>query len=332
MAEAKPKEKDIVNTYPKLVGSFVALQVVTWVLALLEAAGVLGVIADALNTQCGVIDVNLCLMMFFGTLHHGMLSDKRLAIVCRVAFCVDAACYFLRYAFVFRPATLILAMNVSVTAEVPTAAVITGYVNGGIWLFIMVVIVAWLGIRMLELGRRRLFEHGSLAAFSDRFLRVSLGLLGLQLAFMVYVLIVSATAVTAEERFYAQQVVDKSFNFTSVIAQLYGFKVMIFDGSGTHTITKLSRSGIAALVCVVLFGVSATVHFASTVLMQSSALALDIKTFMEGKYFAVSFMTLAFYFISIQYGLTCLHLVNFDRGEERRQQRIAEQQGGPMKV
>ena len=77
------------------------------------------------------------------------------------------------------------------------------------------------------------------------------------------------------------------------------------------------RRVIAALACVVLFG-RATVHFLSTVLMQSSALALDVMTFMEGKYLAVGLMVLAFVCISVQYGLSCLHLVDLDKGEEWR--------------
>ena len=34
------------------------------------------------------VDVNLCLMMFLGTLHKGMVSDRRLMLLCRIGFLV----------------------------------------------------------------------------------------------------------------------------------------------------------------------------------------------------------------------------------------------------
>ena len=46
---------DIVKAYPRLVGTFVVLQVIGWILGALEAAAVLGPVAFAFNTQAGVV-------------------------------------------------------------------------------------------------------------------------------------------------------------------------------------------------------------------------------------------------------------------------------------
>ena len=103
MAAATEPKGDIISTYPKMVSSYVVVQLVSYVCSLLSTFGVRGATATAVAAHLAPIETTLCQMMFMTTMHNGPVSDGRLINVCRVGFLIDGIVLFVGSATVFRP-------------------------------------------------------------------------------------------------------------------------------------------------------------------------------------------------------------------------------------
>ena len=251
-SEAKPVH-DIVSEYPYLVMPFVLLQLVSWTLALCQAAGIVGHAAWATTELLGPIDLSLCQMMFWGTLHHGPSNDGRLSVICRCAFLIEAVVYLVNFVTVYRPTSLgeaVAALNVTAVAD-DASRMVLGYVNAGLWFTIWAVFSAWIGVLALQFGRRRLLEQvgaDSRAAFSDRLLRVYAFVLAVQGGLVVWAAAQAATAQSPEARVFASKVATALQSLSICAGHLYGFKVVLFNASGS-TFAQLRAGQAAGLVC-----------------------------------------------------------------------------------
>ena len=89
---SEPPKGDIVSTYPRIVGTFVLLRLVCWTILILEMADVdMGSgISMAIVETSSAMEIVYCQLMFYGTLHFGLLSSERLEWICRVAFLLMA--------------------------------------------------------------------------------------------------------------------------------------------------------------------------------------------------------------------------------------------------
>ena len=83
---------DIVSMYPHLVGPFAVFQIIGWAFSLLEVAGSVGPIGFTIMESTYPVDIAFCQLMFWGTLHFGPISDGRLSMLCRLAFCIGPSC------------------------------------------------------------------------------------------------------------------------------------------------------------------------------------------------------------------------------------------------
>lgn len=323
------QDVDVVSEYPKLVGSFIILQCFCWAVAILEAARAMGPIANVLGTEGASFDIAICNMMFFGTLHKGLISDKRLAWVCRIAFLVDGVILFMTYSTIFRPSTLEEALNYTATGEV--VSMLSGFINASVWLFMMAFVSAWIGIRMLELARRRLFEQAaqSPGEFSDRFVRVYVALIAVQLVVSTTVTVVAALVRTTEAQFRMSQVVGPSFNFNIMLGQVYGFKCMTFDATG-QTLRTAGKWAWWSVFFSIGFAISSTVALLASALAGTSETFESIRAFFSESYLSMGCMLMVWFGIFLNMKATCLHLFDMDRAEARRAERVNKKRLYPL--
>jgi hypothetical protein len=252
---------DIVSQYPYLVGPFAALQIIGWLLALLELGHVVGPVGYAAQDALFPIDIAFCQMMFWGTLHHGPISDGRLALICRIAFVVEGIVVVTSSLAIFRPTSVadaLAALNGTSVFDLPSLTF--NYALGAFWFVVFVPFSAYVGTTVLQVGRRRLIENTpetSLAPFSSNFLRFYVIILALQLT------IVGVTvALTAGAEGVEAEVLQSKLNYalralSLVLAQLLGWKAIIFNAAG-HTLSEFwagraPKTTYAAVLCAVLY-------------------------------------------------------------------------------
>ena len=306
-SEVKPVH-DIVSEYPYLVMPFVLLQLVSWTLALFQAAGIVGPAAWATTELLGPIDLSLCQMMFWGTLHHGPSNDGRLSVICRCAFLIEAVVYLVNFVTVYRPTSLgeaVAALNVTAVAD-DASRMVLGYVNAGLWFTIWAVFSAWIGVLALQFGRRRLLEQvgaDSRAAFSDRLLRVYAFVLAVQGGLVVWAAAQAATAQSPEARVFASKVATALQSLSICAGHLYGFKVVLFNASGS-TFAQLRAGQAAGLVCA---AVCVAVLWA--VLVMADVVLLAVATSSEDPILGLPNLVSKFFLHLVPYTLVLLCIV-----------------------
>lgn len=203
-------EADVVSEYPLLVFGYVAVQVTSWALALLEVGGALGGAAHAAMDATTPIDVALCLMMFLGTLHKGPVSDGRLVLVCRIGFVVDGVLLFLNSAYVFWPMTeqhALAAANATLAGLAPPINA-WGIANGTVWLGFWSVVSATVALNCLASLRRRMLDGvgpSARAKFSTAFLRAYCVALTLQLGLGAWAVANAAAATSVDAAVLARK-------------------------------------------------------------------------------------------------------------------------------
>lgn len=256
---------DIVSEYKWLVLPFLIFNTTSWILAILEIAGVVGPAAYAAMDALYPVDISFCQMMFWGTLHYGPIKDDRLAIVCRIAFIIEAACYVVRNVVIFQPATIqdaiAYANSSSVgSPEVPPLSSLLGYLRAAFFFIVFGPFAAYVGTTCLQIGRRRLLSHvsaPSLSRFSTRFLRGYVVILAIQLAICAVCAWRVASATTLDEEVLATKLNYTLRAVSGICAQILGWKAVVFDASGKSIQQWRSGKGTrlqtAAVMCGTLF-------------------------------------------------------------------------------
>lgn len=264
---AAPTEKhgDIVSEYKWLVLPFLAFNITSWVLTLLELAGIVGQAAYATMDLLYPVDISFCQMMFWGTLHYGPLNDGRLSLVCRIAFIIEAACYVVRNIVIFQPATLedaLAYLNTTAIGEpsVPSLSLIMGVLRAVFFFIVFGPFAAWIGTTCLQIGRRRLLANvppAQLSSFSTSFLSKYVGVLLVQLGLCSLCTYLAATAGTPEDEVYANKINYTLRAVSGVCAQIFGWKAVIFDASGVSLRQWSQGKGrwlqTAAVACALIF-------------------------------------------------------------------------------
>eukprot|EP00392_Amoebophrya_sp_AT5.2_P003408 g3413.t1 len=154
-----PERLSFLAHYPRLVAVFCVLQLAGWTANLLEICGVLGPLGSAVNAAALTFDVALCQLLYFGTLHYGLLDFSALNVVCRIAFAVDGLGLLLNYVLVEKPRSAAEAVQEKVKRETNTIA----GVDAAIW-GVVCAVSAWIGVQVLVVARMRLCEKWILLA------------------------------------------------------------------------------------------------------------------------------------------------------------------------
>ena len=328
VVEPKP---DVVSAYPHLVMPFALFQVVGWVLSLSQTLGWVGPVAYTIMDSCFPIDIAFCQLMFWGTLHHGPLDDTRLSLICRVAFCVEAAILVSNCAVVYRPAE---AADAKASAQVTTMfghqfdglpRNFIGYIEGVWWFIVFVPFSAWIGTTTLMVGRRRLVTRtglASLAEFSTRFTARYVPVFCVQSALSVWAVANTLLAETLDEEVLVSKRNYAIRAVSLVVSQCVGNKAVLFDASGT-TIAQF-RAGKAPRavklgVCL-LFVYWVTVAF-DFILVYSTSRSDDGILAVHS---AIELLGLENYPMmgvwlcaAYQFGMKLGHLVDVEKTEER---------------
>ena len=256
---------DIVSEYLWLVIPFGVLQLTSWVIGLLEVFRAVGPVAYAAMDAMYPLDISFCQMMFWGTLHHGPISDGRLAVLCRVAFVIEAICFMVSCLTVFRPISVedgLAALNATATATEapPSLSLYMGYFKAAFWFLTFGPFAAWVGTTALQIGRRRLLDnkpHASLPPFSTSFLRGYVGILVAQLLLMTWSIVRTVSIVTTEDLVFTIKLNYAIRGVSMSLAQLFGWKAVIFDASGVSMQSfrqgKGTKLQMAAIGCIVLY-------------------------------------------------------------------------------
>ena len=252
---------DIVSEYKWLVLPFLIFNTTSWILAILEIAGVVGPAAYAAMDALYPVDISFCQMMFWGTLHYGPIKDDRLAIVCRIAFIIEAACYVVRNVVIFQPATIQDAISYANSSSVGSPKCATlhfSYLRAAFSSSCLV--LRLVGTTCLQIGRRRLLSHvsaPSLSRFSTRFLRGYVVILAIQLAICAVCAWRVASATTLDEEVLATKLNYTLRAVSGICAQILGWKAVVFDASGKSIQQWRSGKGTrlqtAAVMCGTLF-------------------------------------------------------------------------------
>lgn len=268
MAAATEPKGDIISTYPKMVSSYVVIQLVSYVCSLLSTFGVRGATATAVAAHLAPIETTLCQMMFMTTMHNGPVSDGRLINVCRVGFLIDGIMLFVGSATVFRPesvADAVAAVNLTAIGGTPNNT--SGLIGGIIWFIALGVIPGWLGVNMLTLIRRRLLERPGLGAFCDQATRAFLCLMVVQVVVSISTLVPLALATGVEAEIRGRKIVGCASNVNFMIPLLFGMKLAFFDTTGTTVAHWLTCGPTRRIPTSLNVGVSMVIlHFLITVI------------------------------------------------------------------
>jgi len=236
--ETSAAQGDIVSVYPKIVGTFVLMRIVCWTILILEMCKVdMHGIDSAIVETSSAMEICYCQLMFYGTLHYGLISSARLENICRVAFFLDGTALLVKGFTVFSADTvedLIAGMNATAMG---VAQDMSSSIQGGIiWFGAMAIYSMWVGVQMLAVSRVRIFDYvprERLAAFSDRNTKIYAVSLAIQVliggALVVYAC-VNDESPEAEVRFSKTIVAVTQLSFA--IGQAYTFKMLIFDTCG----------------------------------------------------------------------------------------------------
>jgi hypothetical protein len=268
MAAATEPKGDIISTYPKMVSSYVVIQLVSYVCSLLSTFGVRGATATAVAAHLAPVETTLCQMMFMTTMHNGPVSDGRLINVCRVGFLIDGIVLFVGSATVFRPesvADAVAAVNLTAIGGTPNNT--SGLIGGIIWFIALGVIPGWLGVNMLTLIRRRLLERPGLGAFCDQATRAFLCLMVVQVVVSISTLVPLALATGVEAEIRGRKIVGCASNVNFMIPLLFGMKLAFFDTTGTTVAHWLTCGPTRRIPTSLNVGVSMVIlHFLITVI------------------------------------------------------------------
>ena len=268
MAAATEPKGDIISTYPKMVSSYVVVQLVSYVCSLLSTFGVRGATATAVAAHLAPIETTLCQMMFMTTMHNGPVSDGRLINVCRVGFLIDGIVLFVGSATVFRPesvADAVAAVNLTAIGGTPNNT--SGLIGGIIWFIALGVIPGWLGVNMLTLIRRRLLERPGLGAFCDQATRAFLCLMVVQVVVSISTLVPLALATGVEAEIRGRKIVGCASNVNFMVPLLFGMKLAFFDTTGTTVAHWLTCGPTRRIPTSLNVGVSMVIlHFLITVI------------------------------------------------------------------
>jgi len=239
-------DKDIVGAYPHLVGPFALFQIVGWIFALCEVFGWVGKVGYTVMDGTYPVDIAFCQLMFWGTLHFGPISDGRLSLVCRIAFCIEAVVICASCIAVFRPNAVADAVSGGNTTTIfglefeELPQMFLGYIEAVWWFVVFVPFAAWIGTTTLMVGRRRLVQHlppSELAPFSTAFMRWYVLIFAIQGALSVWSIVrtMRAEDATAEEQILTDKGNYSLRAVSLVFSMLPGVHAIIFTCAGvTH--------------------------------------------------------------------------------------------------
>ena len=336
---AGTSSKDIISEYPRLVLAFVSLQVLGWVVGLLSTAGILGPVGYQLLDALTPLDLAFCQAMFWGTLHHGSISYGRLAIVCRIAFLIDAFTFVFSNLTSFSSTGLESAVDAAIRNATSIAELLAQptpwpmILHGAralVWFNVFVPFSAWIGVVTLAVGRIRLLEvtpPSKLQAFSTNLLRAFYLAICIELLLVLSTVIRTLSAETTEELILAERLNYAVKGLSFHLQMLPGWRVTIFNAAGV-TVTQF-RKGRAPLLTnlAVTFVLAhiAIVLFDLVVCLTAKSSADPIFTFHAWNAFVLFdsiVMMTAFVCAALSYGLRPGHLISIERAEERRRRRL----------
>jgi len=319
---------DIVSNYKLLVGSYLALQIACWVLALTEVGGATGPHAFAAVEASLPVDVTFCLMMFLGTLHHGLLPDDRLRIVCRIAFLVDGTALLINHSVIIRPMSLADALAyANATLSEPTWSNAWRYLTAGYWWLAEGVLSATIGVNVLASIRRRVCDGAAAdrAAFSAHFLRVYCAMLALQVGLMAWAVANIASATTTDAEILATKTNDALCSLSLALAQSYAMKCAIFDATGRTVGQFVTGKGSTASYVALVFWLIWIGCILTGLLLclsasssgDSALLVADLLN--QGPVLAIMPNFLVWATAGFNMGLSPYHLVSVETGERKRE-------------
>ena len=239
---------DILSIYPKVVATFVVMRLTCWIVLFLEVSGVVGPVGYAIVQAGSAMEITYCQLMFFGTLHRGLVSSNRLEWICRVTFVVDGVALLVRGFTVFRPDTVVELLQAENATANGLAVDMAGSIQGGIiWFVAMALFSMWIGVQLLAVSRIRIHSHTeSLSDFSTRNTRIYCAALVVQLLLGVLLVVYTlSNDATPEQKVRARKTVNAVVSFSMAIGQAYTFKMFIFN-SGGQTISGYLRGDVGA--------------------------------------------------------------------------------------
>jgi len=334
---------DIVSYYPKLVGFFVLLQLIGWSCTLIESFGGLdnSLVLFVFGDMTFALDISMCQVMFYGTLHRGPVSDDRLKWVCRVAFVVDGFCYLARAFTSFRPrsvADFFALRNATALGAMPDIDVMlrSGMQAGVIYFVALAFFSNIVGVAFLSVSRLRVVEwmpRSALPAFSDLGTRVYLSLIGVQLLLVVAMVAyaLGADPNDAEQVVRVTKTTDAAKNWSTAIGQVYAFYTLIFLTTG-QTARGLLRceSGkngrkwaihkAAAIAITILWQVLCLLFFVLALVAGSTTDGFAFNDLAMGQLNLHNLTQFTVWFIVMHdFEFNTTHLRSVDRGETRRE-------------
>ena len=305
-------------------------QVTSWVLALLEVFAVVGSRAHAALDSSTPLDVTLCVMMYLGTLHKGLISDRRLTFVCRIGFCVDGIIFFVNHAYMFWPMNEAhaheAANHTADPASAPSPLNVWGIINGFMWFFFWTLFAGTVATNCLAAIRRRLLDGIApvdRSAFCTRLLMVNCAAVIVQYGLGAWTILNVATASTLSAQIIALKSNRVINHLALILAQAFAMKCAVFDMTG-RTVSEFcaGRGTKASYVAVFVMIACLLITIAAVVLCLTASrgddpqlLAVDLLH--QGPYLNsfpfVIFWAAAFF----NMGGTIGHLINVDKAEDR---------------
>ena len=334
---------DIVAEYPHLVIPFAVFQLIGWCFCMLEVFGAVGPVGYTVMDATYPIDIAFCQLMFWGTLHHGPISDGRLSLVCRVAFCVEAIIIMTTCIAVFRPNAVADALSDgNITSlfglefdELPK--MFLGYIEAAWWFVVFVPFAAWIGTTTLRVGRRRLVQRlpaAELSPFSTKFIRWYILIFAIQGAISILSIYRVAAAQTEEEKILVSKVNYALRAVSLVFSMIPGVHAIIFTAAGvTHAqfrAGKAPRATYAAATCAVVYAAVVTFDLV-LVLVASSSTDPILNVHGVVELFGLENLPMMGVWLcaAYQFGLKFGHIVGkFEKTEERLRQRDGKAQRG----
>ena len=329
---AEPTRGDIVAEYPYLVGPFAIFQIIGWGFCLAEVFGWVGAVGYTVMDGTYPVDIAFCQLMFWGTLHYGPISDGRLSMVCRIAFCIEAVIIVTTCIAVFRPNAVADAISNGNTTSLfgmefeGLPKMFLGYIEAVWWFVVFVPFAAWIGTTALMVGRRRLVEHlpaQELNAFSTRFMRWYILIFAVQASISIWSIVNTAVVQTHEDAILSGKINYALRAVSLVFSMLPGIHAIIFTAAGvSHEQVLAGKAPCAtylACVCVVAYIAIVTFDFVLVFMAKSSTdPILNIHGVIE--LFGLENMPMMGLWLcaAYQFGLKFGHILgNFEKTEER---------------
>lgn len=253
--DASTANGDIVSMYPKVVGFFVFLQLCGWVCTLFEVGNPSdSLVAFTTGEMLFALDISLCQVMFYGTLHNGPVSDERLKWICRVAFVVDGVVLLVRGLRVFRPTSVAnyeLGLNMTLQG-LPLdfeLAFSSGLKNGTIYFLALAGFSNILGVAFLSVSRLRIVEwtpKSELRALAETAMKAFALTIGVQvlLGAAMVIHVASLDRTDAEQIVRATKLTEACKNFSTAAGQITGYYFIIFGSCG-QTISGFLKGEVA---------------------------------------------------------------------------------------